>query len=59
MHIELKIFDFLDNDTLSELCTNLRKLHSHMLLVGNGDLAEDDVDELVEHLNEIASLLRR
>jgi len=34
MHIELKIFDFLDNYTLSELCTNLRKLHSHMLLVG-------------------------
>ena len=59
MHIELKIFYFLDDDTLSELCTHLRKLHSHMLLVGNSDLEEDDVDELVEYLNEIASILRR
>jgi len=59
VQVELKVFDFLDDDTLSELCTHLRKLHSHMLIIGSGELAEDDVYELTMHLNEIASLLRR
>jgi hypothetical protein len=54
---ELKVFDYISQEDLSELKEFTGKLNSLMLLVGRGDVEEEDVLDIHEYLHKIASIL--
>lgn len=54
---ELMIFDYIDHDDLYDLEEYAGKLNSLMLIVGSGDVSEDEVVEIYSNLEKLGSIL--
>lgn len=53
----LEIFDYLDDDDLYELEGYAGKLNSLMLIVGSGDVSEEEAIEIYSYLEKLGSIL--
>jgi hypothetical protein len=53
----LKVFDYMDEEDLYDLEEYAGKLSSIMLIVGGGDVTEDEVVEIYSYLDKIGSVL--
>jgi len=54
---ELQVFDYIESDDLVDLEEYAHKLNSIMLVVGGGDVTQDEVIEIYTHLEKIGSIL--
>ena len=54
---ELHVFDYIDEDDLFDLEEFTSKLNSLMLVVGSGDVTEDEIEEIYTYLEKIGSVL--
>ncbi len=54
---ELKVFDYIDDDDMYDLEEYIGKLNSIMLVVGYGDVTEEDVVEIYSYLDKISAIL--
>ncbi|WP_372999203.1 response regulator [Sulfurimonas sp.] len=54
---ELVVFDYIDGEDLYELEDYSTKLGSLMLVVGSGDIAEEEVMEIYSYLEKLGSIL--
>ena len=54
---ELEVFNYLDPEDLYELEDFVSKLSSLMLVVGNGDITREEVEEMYSYLDKIGSIL--
>ncbi|MEA2100691.1 MAG: response regulator, partial [Campylobacterota bacterium] len=55
--IELTVFDYIDKDDLYDLEEYANKLNSIMLVVGSGDVTQDEVIEIYTYLDRLGSIL--
>ena len=55
--IELSVFDYIDSDDLYDLEEYANKLNSIMLIVGGGDVTEEEVIEIYSYLDKLGSIL--
>jgi len=54
---ELYVFDYIDEDDLYDLEEFTSKLNSLMLVVGSGDVTEDEIEEIYTFLEKIGSVV--
>ncbi len=54
---DLHIFDYIEGEDLHDLEEYASKLNSLMLIVGNGDITEDEIIEIYTYLDKIAGIL--
>jgi two-component system chemotaxis response regulator CheY len=54
---ELEVFDYLDDEDLFDLQEYVSKLNSIMLVVGYGDVTEDDIMEIYTNLERVSGIL--
>ncbi len=54
---ELKVFNYLDEGDLIDLEEYTNKLNSLMLMVGSGEVTEEEIVEIYSHLEKIGSVL--
>jgi len=54
---ELHVFDYIDEDDLFELEEFSSKLNSLMLVVGSGDVTEEEIEEIYTYLEKIGSVV--
>ncbi len=53
----LEVFDYLDEDDKMDLEEYASKLSSLMLIVGSGDISEDEVEEMYTYLERLGQIL--
>ena len=53
----LEVFEYLEEEDLLELQESVGSLNSLMLLVGSGDITEDEVIEIYTNIDRLASIL--
>jgi two-component system chemotaxis response regulator CheY len=53
----LEVFDYMDPDDLMDLEEYVKKLSSIMLIVGYGDVTEDEVMDIYTNLDRVSSIL--
>ena len=53
----LTIYDYLDEDDMIDLEEYSAKLNSLMLVVGSGDISEDEVQEMYSYLDKLGQIL--
>lgn len=54
---KLQVFDYMDHDDLYDLEEYAGKLNSLMLIVGSGDITEEEVMEMYEYLDKLGSII--
>ncbi|RLA77820.1 MAG: response regulator [Epsilonproteobacteria bacterium] len=54
---DLLVFDYIDEDDLYDLEEYSSKLNSLMLVVGSGDVTEEEIQEIYTYLEKIGSVL--
>ncbi len=54
---DLEVFDYLDDEDLFDLEEYVSKLNSIMLVVGYGDVTEDDILEIYTNLERVSAIL--
>ncbi len=54
---ELEVFDYIEEDDLFDLEEYANKLNSIMLVVGNGDVTQEEVLEIYGYLEKLGSIL--
>ena len=55
--VELSVLDYIDSDDLHDLEEYANKLNSIMLIVGGGDVTEEEVIEIYSYLDKLGSIL--
>jgi len=53
----LEVFDYISGDDLSDLQEYAGKLNSLMLIVGSGDINEEEITDIYTYLDKIAGIL--
>ncbi len=53
----LQVFDYMDEDDLHDLEEYAGKLNSLMLVVGNGDITEDEIIDIYTYLDRMSGIL--
>lgn len=54
---KLEVFDYMETEDLYDLEEYAGKLNSLMLMVGSGDVSEDEIQEVYTYLEKIGSIL--
>lgn len=54
---ELEVFDYLEDEDLNDLQEYARKLNSLMLIVGSGDVSEEEITDIYTYLDRMGSIL--
>lgn len=54
---ELEVYDYIEDDDMSDLQEYCGRLSSLMLIVGSGDVTDDEVIEIYTYLEKIGSIL--
>jgi len=54
---ELEVFDYLEYDDLNDLEEYAKKLNSLMLIVGSGDISEEEIVDIYTYLDRMGSIL--
>jgi CheY-like chemotaxis protein len=55
--VGLEVFDYMETDDLYDLEEYAGKLHSLMLVVGSGDVTEDEVTEIYTYIDRLGSII--
>lgn len=53
----LSVYDYIEDDDMSDLDEYLGRLKSLMLVVGSGDITEDEVVEIYTYIEKVGSIL--
>ena len=53
----LEVYDYIEDDDMSDLQEYLGRLNSLMLVVGSGDVAQDEVIEIYTYIEKVGSIL--
>ena len=54
---ELQVFDYIEEEDLHDLEEYSKKLNSLMLIVGSGDVTEEEILEIYSYLERLGSIL--
>jgi len=55
--VALQVFDYIDDDDMSDLEEYAGRLSSLMLIVGSGDVSEDEATEIYTYIEKIGAIL--
>jgi len=55
--LELAVFDYIDSDDLTDLEEYANRLSSLMLIVGSGDVTEDELMEIYTYIEKLGAIL--